>query len=209
MSLGFSTGLTPPIDPVVVPIDSLLQLTVDQYHEMVRKGILTPGEPVELLEGYLVRKMPKNPAHCLVTDAIFEAFLRLAIVGYFPRNQNQITTTDSEPEPDCSLVRGRRSDFAKQHPTPADCALVVEVADTTLSADRTIKKRIYARSGVPVYWIVNLADRQVEVYSQPGLAGSVPVYSADQVFGEKDQLPVVIDGVEISRLPVHAILPPA
>ncbi len=209
MSLGFSTGVTPPIDPVVVPVDSLLQLTVDQYHDMVRKGILTPGEPVELLEGYLVRKLPKNPAHCLVTDALFEAFLRLAIAGYFPRNQNPVTTADSEPEPDCSLVRGRRSDFAKQHPTPADCALVVEVADSTLIADRTIKKRIYARSGVPVYWIVNLPDRQVEVYSQPNSAASTPVYSAEHVFGAADQLPVVIDGVEVARLSVQSILPPA
>ena len=83
----------------------MFQLTVDQYHEMVRSGILAQDEPVELLEGYLVRKMPKNPPHCLVTDAIFEAFLRLLIAGYFPRNQNPVTTADSEPEPDCSVVR--------------------------------------------------------------------------------------------------------
>ncbi len=74
------------------------------------------------------------------------------------------------------IVRGARRDYADRHPSPADPAPVVEVADTTLQRDRTLKQRVYARAGVPRYWIVNLPEQQIEVYSDPIGPDELPVY---------------------------------
>jgi Uma2 family endonuclease len=84
---------------------------------------------------------------------------------------------------------------------------VVEVADTTLRTDRGTKKRIYARAGILVYWIVNLVDRRIEVYMEPSGARRKPDYRRQQEYGPADEIPVVLDGVEIGRVPVHDLLP--
>ena len=71
------------------------------------------------------------------------------------------------PEPDIAVVRGTEEDYADHHPGPADLALVIEVADSSVSTDRSTKQRLYATSGVTQYWLVNLQESQVEVYEQP------------------------------------------
>src|SRR5262249_62096530 len=76
-----------------------------------------------------------------------------------------------EPEPDISIVRGANADYRSRVPGPADVAMLVEVSDSTLGQDQGLKLAAYARDGIPVYWIVNLVDRQVEVYTRPVKAG--------------------------------------
>lgn len=115
-----------------VPDDTIWRLTVEQYHRMISAGILTDDDPVELLEGWLVFKMPKNPQHRLATQLTREALTRLIPAGWFVDTQEPITTYDSEPEPDVMIVRGQPRDYANRHPVPAEIALVVEVADATL-----------------------------------------------------------------------------
>jgi Uma2 family endonuclease len=89
--------------------------------------------------------------------------------GWFLNSQDPITTMESEPEPDASVIRGDRRDFLVGHPQPKDVALIGEVADSGLAYDRGIKKRIFARAAILVYWMVNLEDRCVEVYTdRPG-----------------------------------------
>jgi Uma2 family endonuclease len=188
------------------PSEPHWRISVDQYHQMIAAGILTEDDPVELLEGYLVPKMPKNPPHCHACDAIIEILNRLRLRGYFIRGQNPITTADSEPEPDISVVRGKRADYRHRHPGPKDSALVVEVADTSLERDRGIKKRIYARAGVPVYWIVNLPDRQLEVYSQPFVTGERADYGTIKVLVPPKEVPLVLDGKKFASLPVKKLL---
>jgi Uma2 family endonuclease len=77
---------------------------------------------------------------------------------------------DSEPEPDLAVVAGDARVYMKEHPTTA--LLVVEVADSSLAFDRQRKGRIYAAAAIPEYWIVNLAERVLEVYRMPAVAGS-------------------------------------
>jgi Uma2 family endonuclease len=188
------------------PPDLLWRWTVDQYHNMIRAGILTDDDPVELLEGLLVTKMPKNPPHSFVTQYLCDCLARLLLAGWFINVQEPITMDGSEPEPDLFVVRGQRRDFMDHQPGPADVGLAVEVADRTLARDRGMKKRVYARAGIAVYWIVNLVDRQIEVYTEPSGPIEQPDYAQRQVYGLGDKVPVEIERQQIGTLVVAELL---
>ncbi|MCI0529796.1 MAG: Uma2 family endonuclease [Nitrospira sp.] len=206
--MSVSTQLIPPAmgRSLVVPTDFIWRLSVSQYHEMIRAGILTEDDPVELLEGWLVTKMPKNPPHRLTTQLTREALARLLPIGWYVDAQEPITLEDSEPEPDLVIVRGDRRQYRDRHPGPQDVALVVEVADATLQRDRTLKKRTYALAGIPIYWIVNLPENQFEVYIDPSGPVEQSDYSQRQDYGLSDEVPLVIEGHEVGRLTVRELL---
>lgn len=196
------------VAPEMAPDELMLwRLSLEQYHAMAQAGILTENDPVELLEGWLVYKMTKNPPHTFATQQLRLAIEHFVPGGWFVNVQEPITVGNSEPEPDIVIVRGNRRDYLKRHPGPTDVELVIEVADATLRVDRNFKKRIYARAGVPVYWIVNLLDEQIEVYSQPTGPSKRPDYHIRQDYLHADELPVIIDGREIGRLAVKELLP--
>lgn len=150
----------------------LLRLSVPQYHAMRRAGILTADDRVELLDGLLVSKMTKNPPHSLATELTRRALDEALRAGgldaaWHVRSQEPITTKDSEPEPDVSVVAGSVRDYSRVHPGPGDVAVVFEIADESLRRDRRDKLAIYARAGIGVYGIVNLVDRFIEVHREP------------------------------------------
>jgi Uma2 family endonuclease len=191
----------------VVPTEVIWRMSVDVYHEMIRSGILTEDDPVELLEGWLVEKMPKHAPHTLATQLTRTALERLVPPGWFVNAQEPVTTPDSEPEPDGLVVRGDRRQYANRHPLPQDVALVIEVSAATLKRDRTLKQRIYARAALPVYWIVNLIDGCIEVYTDPTGPAEQPTYRQRRDYGPADEIPVVLDGREVGRIAVRDILP--
>ena len=190
-----------------IPPEPVLPLSVEQYHEMIGAGILENGTPAELLEGWLVRKMTKDPPHTLSLGCTFDALA--AVIGrqWHVRNEGPVTTGDSEPEPDVTVVRGGRRDYATRHPGPDDIGLLVEVADASLERDRRWKKRIYATACIQVYWIVNLIERQVEVFTRPSGPGPEPDYAAARLYRPGQEVPVVLDGKEVGRIPVTELLP--
>jgi Uma2 family endonuclease len=113
---------------------------------------------------------------------------------------------ESEPEPDLAVVRGDENTYLHRHPGPADVALLVEVADSTLDRDRADKARIYGQAGVPVYWIVNLVDRQVEVYTSPtGPTGAG--YTSRQDLRPGALVPLALPGLALPGVAVAALLP--
>jgi Uma2 family endonuclease len=114
----------------------------------------------------------------------------------------------SVPEPDVTVYRGRLEDYLSRRPNPGDVGMLVEVADSTLSRDRNWKRRIYAKAGIPVYWIVNLIDRVVEVYSHPSAEGASADYRPRVTFEENSRVPVVLDGTAIGEILIADILPP-
>ena len=191
----------------IVPTEPIWRLTVEQYHEMIRAGILTDDDPVELLEGWLVPKMPKNPPHGVVTRLTQKALDRILPPGWDVRVQDPVTTDTSEPEPDVVVAHGETRRFVDRHPGPKDVALAIEVAETTLGRDRGLKKRIYARARIPVFWIINLIDRQVEVYTSPSGPTKKPDYRRCHVHGLEDDVPVVLEGKEVGLLKVRDLLP--
>jgi Uma2 family endonuclease len=174
---------------------------------MAREGILTDEDAVELVEGLLLPKMTKHPPHTLATGLAQDALQAVLPKGWFVKVQDPVTTVDSEPEPDLTVVRGRRRDYGGRHPAPTDVALLVEVADDSLRRDRSRKKRAYARASIVVYWIVNLIDGQIEVYTDPTGPGDKPDYQNHEEFKPGTSIPVVIDGKEIARLNVDDLLP--
>jgi Uma2 family endonuclease len=192
--------------PPAVPTDLIWRLSVDQYHEMIRAGVLTEDDPVELLEGWLVAKMVKRPPHRMVTGLTREALAARVPVGWFLDDQEPITLDDSEPEPDVQVVRGTRRDYLARHPGPSDVALVVEVSDSSLERDRDWKKQIYARARIPVYWIINLIDRQVEVYTDPTGPAEPPDYRQRRDYRVGDMVPLIIDGKEVAQISVAELL---
>ena len=193
--------------PPAVPGFPIWRLTVDQYHTMIRMGVLGEDDPVELLEGWLVPKMPKKPAHSLATELVREAIEALLPAGWYVNSQEPITLATSEPEPDIIVVRGGARDYADHHPGPQDLALVVEVADASLQHDRTSKKRVYARAGVPVFWILNLSEGQLEVFADPTGPAEQPDYRQQRVYGAAEAAPVLVEGTEIGQLSVSGVLP--
>jgi Uma2 family endonuclease len=123
------------------------------------------------------------------------------------RAQCAITLPDSEPEPDVVIARGNARTYATRHPGPQDIGTTVEVSDSTLLGDRADKGRIYARASVPIYWIVNLIDRQIEVYEQPSGPGAAPAYAKTTIYHIGDSVPLVLDGNAVATFAVQDLLP--
>jgi hypothetical protein len=105
------------------------------------------------------------------------------------------------------VVRGPRRLYANRHPGPADTALAAEVAESSLSHDRNFKGPLYARANIPVYWIINIVDARVEVYTDPTGPDPNPRYRQRQDYGPGEEVPLVLDGVEVGRIPVRDLLP--
>jgi Uma2 family endonuclease len=174
---------------------------------MIQAGILTEDDPVELLEGWLVTKMPKNPRHRVATQLTREALAQVLPSGWYVDAQEPITTADSEPEPDVVVVRGNRREYVDRHPGPQDIALVIEVADSSLQRDRSSKKRLYAAAAITEYWIINLVANQVEMYTDPSGSGAQADYRQSHSYALPDTVPVVLEGHKVGSLPVQDLLP--
>jgi Uma2 family endonuclease len=190
---------------LAIPDYPIWRLSVEQYHEMINAGILTEADLVELLEGWLVTKMVKKPQHSLATQLLNDMLTPLLPSGWFVNVQEPITTADSEPEPDISIVRGSRRDYTDHHPYPKDVALVVEVSDATLQRDRSIKLRVYANARIPVYWILNLPDQQLEVYTNPTGDGEAAHYNQQHIYQASDEVSVIIDNQEMGQVSVDSL----
>jgi Uma2 family endonuclease len=151
---------------------AITRYSVDDYEEMIRLGVLTENDRVELIRGEIVAKMPIGPRHSAsikgLNEVLFPQLVGRATVGI----QDPIRLADSEPEPDLSLVRRRADRYASGHPRPPDIFLSAEGSDSSLDDDRTIKLSLYAEAGIIEYWIVNLVDDCLEVYRDPQPDGS-------------------------------------
>jgi Uma2 family endonuclease len=189
-----------------LPTEPIRRICVERYHEMIEAGVLTEDDPVELLEGLLVEKMSKTPPHCKTNRRMRLIIERLAPAGWFVDAQEPITTADSEPEPDLAVIRGDLEDYSS-HPGPQDLALVVEVSDSSLQRDRTLKLRLYARAMIPIYWVVNLVEGHIEVYTDPTGPDEKPAYPQRRDYGPADEVPVIIEGCEIGRIAAREVLP--
>jgi Uma2 family endonuclease len=184
--------------PVTYGLDaSIARFSVASYQRMIETGILTAEDKVELLENYVVLKMPRNPPHDYTIQQALDWLYPLRPRTWLLRIQCAITLSDSQPEPDFALVRGPASIDKNRHPGAADIGLLIEVADASLLRDQRDKTRIYARAGIPWYWIINLVDHRLEVYTQPSGPLPVPAYGAFQIYQPGDTVPLVLDGVAV------------
>jgi Uma2 family endonuclease len=143
-------------------------LTVAEYHRMGEVGILNEDDRVELIEGELVAMSPIGSEHSgtvnAITQCLVEAIGRRGIVAV----QNPVRLDDlSEPQPDFSVLKPRADFYRRATPLPHEVLLIIEVADSSLAYDRNVKRSLYARHGIPEFWIVNLVAGKIEVCRTP------------------------------------------
>jgi len=148
------------------------KLDVDAYHRMAEVGIFAPDERVELIDGEILQMVPIGSEHGAVTSALVQRFVlalrhEAFVTGSMPLRLDAL----NEPEPDVLVLRPRADRYRHELPGPADVLLVVEVAKSSLDYDRSVKGPLYARAGVPEFWLVDLVNRRVEVHRAPGAAG--------------------------------------
>lgn len=187
-------------------LDDLRRMSLAEYHRLIEIGFFTPDDKVELLDGYLVRKMPQDDPHAVIVDILPDLLKDRLPSGWTVRAQLPITLSgNSEPEPDAVVCLGPKKRYLGGHPTGKDIPIAIEVADTTIRRDRTIKLSIYSRNRIPSYWIVNIPARTVEVYTSP-VVGRSPRYRTrtDYVLGTR--IPIIIEGETVAELGVDEIL---
>jgi len=178
----------------------LARLSVDKYEAMIASGAFSKDDRFELIEGTLVEKMTKKPIHSTGSELCGDAIRRLLPAGWHLRIEKpvRIPGRDSMPEPDVSVARGAIRDYEDRDPGPEDVALVVEVSHTTVRADRVLAAT-YVGGGIPVYWLVNIPDRQLEVYTTEA--------TAPAIFAETDLADLVIAGQTVGQIRVADLLP--
>lgn len=148
---------------------SRLKLTLAQYRAMGEHGILPRGLRVELIDGEIIEMAPIGPPHVGALNRINGLLVRLCQGRAVVSPQHPLEIDDhNEPEPDLCLLRWRESFYADRHPLPADVLLLIEIADRSLRYDSTTKLSLYARAGVPRYWIVDVRGRSIVEFTRPG-----------------------------------------
>ena len=199
MSTIIPTQSAPPPAPLASP--AVYRMTVDEFERIA--GSLD-NDQVELVDGYLVWRDDMKPPHVLATERLRRRLDRMVPEGYFVREEKPVRIPDfDEPRPDVSVVRGDPELYSTHHPGPADVALLVEVSESSLDRDKGKKLLNYGKSRIPVYWVINLVDRQIEVYTNPGPDG----YQAIDVFKPGEDVAVVIEGTQAGSIPVADLLP--
>ncbi len=186
------------------------RISVEKYEAMMASGAFTKRDRLELIEGSLVEKMTQNPPHSVIVGVCDDVIRAALPRGWHVRQEKpfRIPSRDSMPEPDVSVTRGGRTDWLRRHPAPEDVALVVEVADPSVEGDCDMALT-YGGGGIPVYWIVNVRDRQLEVYSVPSGPAEPIGYRHCEVLSPGDSVSLAIEGHEVARIPVADFLPHA
>ena len=145
--------------------------TVDEYYKMAASNIFA-GEQVELVEGEVVTMAPMGSAHAACVTRLTRLLARRDDDSFLIRVQLPLRLGEmSELEPDVAIVRARPDFYSARHPSADDVLLVVEVAESSLAYDRGMKIPLYARSGVPEVWLVDMRDIAVTVHRSPTAAG--------------------------------------
>jgi Uma2 family endonuclease len=156
------------------------RITVDEYYRMAEVGILPPDARAELIDGEIIDMAPVGPRHGgtvmqlnhLLQSAVGDhahALVRLAVR----------LSDISEPQPDFALVKRRADFYKRKHPGPADTFLIIEVSESSLRYDVQVKAPLYARHGVPEYWIIDLKGRQVTFFRSPESGQYADITSTD------------------------------
>jgi Uma2 family endonuclease len=194
---------TQPAGPNWIPWP-LYRMTLQQYESLIASGFFAKGDDVHLINGYVMTRMAESPLHGAILETVRIAIGAILLAAWHTRSEKgvRIPSQTSIPRPDLAVVRGVPRDYLTHYPDATDVALVAEVSVSSLDKDRALAD-IYGKAGIPVYWIIDADDGQVEVYSNPGPSG----YRSHEVLAPGHVLSVVIDGVVIGEIAVADILP--
>lgn len=198
-----------PADPsdeqaAALPDEVLAEFSADEYFAMVDADFFL-GRRVFLWNGRLCEKMPKSPSHVLTAYKITRSVV--AQVGadwlVWPENPVQLSPRHA-PLPDIAFVRGPLENYEQpdRHPTPLDVGLLVEVAVTSLPKDLGSRVEVFARAGIPVYWVADVLGRRIVRHREPTVVDGVGRYTDIREYQHEDEIEVVFDGRECGRIPL-------
>ncbi len=187
-------------------IRGIYHMTPGQFRKAIDAGVF--GERhVELLGG-IPFVMSENPPHILASIRLFNELSACAAAPrWIVNKEHRLELGQWLPLPDAVVLRGPDTVYGTRLALADDVALLVEIADTSYPRDSGVKLRRYASFRVPVYWIVNLSRRLVEVHTLPFGEGKQAGYGRCDVYQEADQVPVILDGQEVGRIAVARLLP--
>jgi Uma2 family endonuclease len=178
------------------------RLDVERYEALIESGLFTDDDRFELVEGTLVKKLTKGRRHSTGSVKSRLAIEALLPAGWHLRTEMpvRIPARESMLEPDVSVARGVADDYLDLDPGPDEVALVVEVTDSTLAGDRALAAT-YVGGGISIYWLVNLCDRQLEVYTSAAGAQTPAILTESETAG------LVIAGTVVAQIAVADLLP--
>lgn len=169
----------------------------EEYHKMGETGLLKHDENVELINGEIYTMSPIGSKHLGIVNKINELFVPAFLHKYIISVHNSIHIDKwNEPEPDVAILKYKKDQYTLALPEPADIMIVIEVADTSYEMDKKIKLSLYASSSVPIYWIVNLSEDIIEVYSDPR-SGQ---YSNRTIYYPGDKIPLLKETFDVSDI---------
>lgn len=144
------------------------KFTINEYHQLVNLGFFTENDRIELIRGEIIHMAPKRTPHSVCNSLLLGELYRILYERANVRGQEPITLLgNSEPEPDVVIAKKKADNYLSAHPIAADIILVIEISDSTLKYDKKTKLSLYAEAGINYYWIVNLVDNHLEVYTNP------------------------------------------
>ena len=192
-----------PAQTVIESPTNLKYWTVQDYYRMSDLGIFDPNERTELIAGQIVLMTAKGTPHVITLQLLANHIQSQLGTTALIRTQDPIRLDNfSEPEPDLAIVKGTILDYAAQHPVPEDIYLVIEVADSTLKQDCQVKDKLYARSNIAEYWVVDINNRQVHIFRDPTSTG----YTSQLILSETHSIsPLAFPEIVLS---IASILPP-
>jgi Uma2 family endonuclease len=199
-------------EPEELPDEFIIQiprrdLGVDEYRQKAALGELGESSPEELLEGNIVRKESQSLRHEASLEAFQQLFKVMLPEGTHARIQQPLDLGESKPEPDVAVVRNTLDNYATRHPVATEVSLIVEVADASLAKDRRLKARIYARAGILTYWLLNVMDRQLEIFTNPSGPVQMPGYHEHRTYRVEDRISLVIGLSDLGTIRIGDLIP--
>jgi Uma2 family endonuclease len=180
-----------PVTPA--PVGPPKRWTIAEFDALVRGGHIREGSSTYLWDGEIIEPMAEKPPHLNAVANLFRLLIQRLPDDAWTLNQNAPVELDEgyKPQPDLSVWKGPRDNYETRVAVPSDVALLIEVADTSYPKDGGPFLRKYASASIPVYWIVNILERRIEIYSDPAsVAGQTPGYTSRASYGLDEQIPL-------------------
>lgn len=171
--------------PAQLPADARRKLTRQDCRALAEAGLLE-GERFELIDGELIRKMPKSRLHSLVllrlVACLRNIFGQWHVEQEVSINLSAVLDATNEPEPDAIVLKRPSADFPQDNPGPADILLVAEVSVTTREYDLGAKAALYASAGITEYWVLDLPESRIVLHRHPDgdRYSSIVAYAIDE-----------------------------
>jgi Uma2 family endonuclease len=172
---------------------TLLKWSIADYHKLIETGILCDRR-IELINGELVEMSPEGVIHAAYCGSIADYLRHIFNSQAWIREAHPIILNNSEPEPDIAIVKLPKSRYFQNHPTPQDIFWLIEISDTTLAYYLSQKKEIYARSNIPEYWVIDVKNKKLIIFTQP-IDNN---YAARLKLSEGSVKPILFPNMEIS-----------